>query len=57
MTLDKDYEIQCKQVWIEAWVKTSQSANCTRVTTPTKYADECLSKFKERFKPDSDDHK
>jgi len=49
MQLNKEFESQCKQVWIEAWVRTAQSDNCVNLSTPTKYADECLAKFKERF--------
>lgn len=52
MTFDKDYDIQCKQVWVEAWVKTAQSDSCVRLETPTRYADECLEQFKKRFKKD-----
>lgn len=53
MQLDKDYETQCKQVWIEAWVTTSQSSSCVKLSTPTTFADECLKQFKERFKEDN----
>jgi len=48
MNMDKDYRTQCKQVWLEAWVRTAQSG-CASEKTPTVYADECLSKFMERF--------
>lgn len=53
MELDKDYETQCKQVWIEAWVRTAQSESCTKLSVPTLYADECLKEFKKRFKDDT----
>ena len=52
MKLDKDYETQCKQVWIEAWVSTSQASNCVAITTPTSFADECLKQFRLKF-PDN----
>lgn len=49
MQFDKDFDTQCKQVWLEAWVRAAQSYSCVRLETPTKYADECLAKFKEKF--------
>ncbi len=52
MTLDKDFEIRCQQVWLEAWVRTAGSDNCVKLSTPTNYADECLKMFRERFRED-----
>lgn len=52
MELDKDFDIQCRQVWLEAWVRTAQSDSCIKLSTPTTYADECLARFKERFLAD-----
>lgn len=49
MELSKEYETQCRQVWIEAWTKTAQSNSCHRLSTPTTYADACLEEFKKRF--------
>lgn len=49
MQLDRDFEIQCRQVWIEAWVRTAQSSSCIKLSTPALYADKCLEEFKERF--------
>ena len=49
MQFDKDYETQCKQVWLEAWVRTAQSDSCVKLSTPTTFADECLAQFKKRF--------
>lgn len=50
MQLDKDFETQCKQVWVEAWVRTAQSETCVSPNTATKYADVCLEEFKKRFR-------
>ncbi len=49
MILDKDFDIRCQQVWLEAWVRTAQSDSCIKLSTPTTYADECVKKFRERF--------
>lgn len=49
MQLDKDYETQRKQVWLEAWTRTAQSDSCVKISTPTTYADECLKQFDLRF--------
>lgn len=38
-----------ESVWLEAWCATASATNCTNVDSPTRYADECLSKFDERF--------
>lgn len=50
MQLDKSYEIQRMQVWVEAWVRVAQSDSCIDIKTPTNYADECLRQFEIRFK-------
>lgn len=49
MLLDKDFEMRCQQVWLEAWVRTAQSDSCVKLETPTKYADKCVDDFRQRF--------
>ncbi len=57
MQLDRDYEVQCKQIWVEAWVRVAQASNCVLLTSPTTYADECLKQYKSRFVPYVNDDK
>ena len=49
MSLSKDYETLCQQVWLEAWTKVASSDSCFGGNVPTTWADRCLRDFKKRF--------
>lgn len=40
---------QRKQLWIDVWVNVAGSANCSTKTIPTKWADDALEQFDQRF--------
>lgn len=44
------HEEQRKQLWIKAWCATANTNDCKYTSTATRYADEALKAFDERFK-------
>jgi len=59
MEAQKDYseehEVKRKEIWIGAWIGVANAVNCRYSSSATKWADEALKAFDERFeKPNSD---
>ncbi len=46
---NSSYNEQRKQLWIKAWCATANANDCKEPNTATRYADEALKAFDERF--------
>ena len=44
-----------QKLWSEVWARTAGSSNCINLSTPTKWADEALKEFDERFPAPKDE--
>ena len=47
--LKNDNEKELRDVWLQAWAATASSSNCINVSSCTKFANACLTAYKEKF--------
>ena len=52
MTLDKDFEIRCQQIWAEVWIASLASHPGFTSEKRTLLANLCIDEFCERFGPE-----
>ncbi len=46
------HELKRREVWVAAWTATAQASNCSSSNVATRWADECLKQYDDRFKFD-----
>ena len=47
--LKNDNEKELRDVWLQAWAATASSTNCINSSSCTKFANACLTAYKEKF--------
>jgi len=47
--LRNDTEKELRDVWLKAWTATASSTNCINPSSCTKFANVCLTAYKEKF--------
>tara|TARA_R110000824_G_scaffold364773_1_gene553205 strand:+ start:525 stop:740 length:216 start_codon:yes stop_codon:yes gene_type:complete len=48
-SLENYNEKELRDVWLQAWTATASSTNCINVSSCTKFANACLTAYKEKF--------
>ena len=47
--LRNDNEKQLRDIWLQAWTATASSTNCINPSSCNKFANECLTAYREKF--------